>query len=54
MTVDECIDAYINLSKDIFGKRTSFASLQRLRGRAQYSAHLLEEKVEKHRQIKNR
>ena len=45
MTVDECIDAYIKLSVEIFGKRTSFATFKWLGGGAQYSARLLEEKV---------
>jgi patatin-like phospholipase/acyl hydrolase len=45
MTVDDCIDAYVDLSREIFGKRNSFALLRRLGGWAQYSAHLLEEKM---------
>ena len=30
MSVDECIDAYINLSKEVFDKRKLFAGLRRL------------------------
>src|ERR1700722_11390015 len=40
MSVDECIDAYINLSKEVFDERTSFAG-----GSAQYTASALEEKM---------
>ena len=40
MSVDECIDAYINLSKEVFDERTLFAG-----GSAQYTASALEEKM---------
>ena len=45
MSVDECIDAYIKLSKEIFDERKSFAGLRRLGGNAQYTASTMEEKL---------
>ena len=45
MTVDECIDTYVKLSQDIFGRRNSFALLRRLGGGAQYSASVMDQKV---------
>jgi patatin-like phospholipase/acyl hydrolase len=45
MSVDECIDAYIKLSKAIFDERKSFPELRRLGGSAQYAASAMEEKM---------
>jgi patatin-like phospholipase/acyl hydrolase len=43
MTIDECIDGYLKLSKEIFDQRTSFTTFGRLGGNAQYAASKMEE-----------
>jgi len=45
MSVDECIDAYINLSKEVFDDRKSFPEPRGLGGRAQYAASAMEERM---------
>ena len=45
MSVDECIEAYIKLSKEIFDDKKSFLEVRRLGGSAQYAASAMEEKM---------
>jgi patatin-like phospholipase/acyl hydrolase len=45
MSVDECIDTYIKLSRDIFAHEKSFKGVQRLAGGAVYSSSKMEAKI---------
>jgi patatin-like phospholipase/acyl hydrolase len=45
MTVEECIDAYLALSKVIFTDQKSFPGVRKLAGGAQYAASAMEENM---------
>jgi uncharacterized protein YgiB involved in biofilm formation len=45
MSVDECIDVYIQFSREIFSKEKSFSGVRKLAGGAQYDADTMEEKM---------